>query len=147
MGSKSIFFTLPSDLWFITYESVKASDSDCEALSSVDVVPVTQDEYNKVRKNPFRGANNRRALRLDLADGVVEIVSTYTVSSYYLRYVRRPKPIILTDLSGTGLTINEETQPMTCELHEVLHPRILDGAVSMAIQSRIKTSATNNNSK
>jgi hypothetical protein len=96
-----------------------------------------------VKKNPFRGANSRRALRLDLADGVVEIVSTYTISSYYLRYLRRPQPIILTDLSGTGLTINNKTGPLDCELHEALHNKILDGAVTMALQSKIKTTSSN----
>lgn len=145
MGSNSKFFTLPSDVWFITYESIAASDSKCEALSNIEVVPVTQDEYHKVKKNPFRGANSRRALRLDLADGVVEIVSTYNISSYYLRYLRKPQPIILTDLSGTGLTINNKTGPLGCELHEALHNKILDGAVTMALQSKIKT--TNSNSK
>ena len=57
MESNSKFFTLPDDLWFITYESVRVSDPKCENASMMGVYPVRQDEYHKIRKNPFRGAN------------------------------------------------------------------------------------------
>ena len=134
IDSKSKFFTLPEDLWFITYESVDVSDSKCEDMKTMEVVPVTQDEYHKIKKNPFRGANNRRSLRLDLSDGVVEIVSKFTVSSYYLRYLRKLKPIILIDLPD-GMTIENETSASDCKLHEALHHRILDGAVRLALQA------------
>lgn len=135
VDSSSKFFTLPEDLWFITYESVNITDGKCEGSSSLDVYPVRQDEYRKIRKNPFRGANDRRALRLDLSDSVIEIVSTYTVDKYYVRYLRRPKPIILEDLPN-GLTVNGENKETECELHDALHQKILEIAVSMALQSK-----------
>ena len=74
VDSNSKFFTLPNGsgelpaVWFITYESVKVSDGKCENMTTQDVYPVRQDEYHKLRKNPFRGANDRRALRLDLSE-------------------------------------------------------------------------------
>ena len=80
--STSKFFTLPKDLWFITYESVDLEKGKCESHSSMEVVPVRQDEIHKIKKNPFRGANDRRALRLDLSEGNVEIVCKYPVSEY-----------------------------------------------------------------
>lgn len=132
-GSK--FFVLPEDAWYITYEAVNLSDAKCSAYSPMDVYPVTQDDYHKTKRNPFRGANDRRALRLDLADRVVEIVSKYTVSSYYLRYLKKPRPIILVDLSD-GLSIEGESEKSECELHEGLHRKILDLAVRYAL-SRI----------
>ena len=135
MESSSKFFTLPDDLWFITYESVMVSDSKCENMSSLGVFPVRQDEYHKIRKNPFRGANNRRALRLDLSDNVIEIISSLTVASYYVRYLRKLKPIILVDLPD-GLTINNISEATDCELHESLHQRILEMAVRMALRSK-----------
>jgi hypothetical protein len=135
MGSNSKFFTLPKDLWFITYEQVNVSDAKCEGSSTLDVVQVTQDEYHKIKRNPFRGASGRRALRLDLADGVVEIVCKYPVESYYLRYLVKVNPIILINLTD-GQTINDESMAMECELPEVLHQRILERAVLMALQSR-----------
>lgn len=138
VDSKSKFFTLPNDTWYITYEAVNLSDAKCSAYSPMDVYPVTQDDYHKTRRNPFRGPNNRRALRLDLADGVVEIVSKYTVSSYYVRYLRKPSPIILVDLTG-GLTIEGEKKKAECELHEGLHQRILELACRLALQRRSKS--------
>lgn len=135
MDSKSKFFTLPDDLWFITYEDVTTSDGGCGNGGKMDVYPVTQDEYLKIKRNPFRGANNRRALRLDLADGVVEVVCKYNVTSYYIRYIRKPSPIILEDLPD-NLTIEGSNCSTPCELHEALHQRILERAVRLALQSK-----------
>ena len=140
IDSKSKFFTLPSDLWFITYESVLLTEGKCESHTTMQVVPVTQDEYHRIRKNPFRGANDRRALRLDLGDDNVEIVCKYEVSKYYIRYLKKLTPIILVDLPN-GLTIGhtdsfEGNTETPCELHEGLHQRILERAVQMALQSK-----------
>lgn len=144
IDSNSKFFTLPDDLWFITYESVTLDeDAPCGAGSRLDVIPVRQDEYNKIRKNPFRGANNRRALRLDLSDGVIEIVSKFTVTKYYIRYMRKLRPIILANL-GNDASIRGVSEVTECELPETLHQRILDRAVMMALQSR---GYTNNENK
>lgn len=134
VSSTSKFFTLPENLWFITYEAAMVNDHKCGEIS-MDVLPVTQDEYHKIKRNPFRGANERRALRLDLADGVIEIVCKYTVEKYYIRYVKRPNPIILTSL-GDDLRIDGENTVSGCELHEALHQRILEDAVRLALQSR-----------
>lgn len=136
VDSKSKFFTLPSDLWFITYESVLLTEGKCENHTTMQVVPVTQDEYHKVKKNPFRGANDRRALRLDLSNDVVEIVCKYEVSEYYLRYLKKLKPIILEDLPNE-LTIGGIGEETTSEVHEGLHQKILELAVQMALQSKL----------
>lgn len=144
IDSNSKFFTLPEELWFITYESVKVSDSNCDAMSTLDVYPVTQDEYRKIRRNPFRGANNRRALRLDLSDGVIEIVSKYTVTEYYLRYLRKLQPIVLINL-GNEQSIEGVSTVSECKLPETLHQRILDRAVLLALQSRGYIREQNNN--
>lgn len=135
MDSKSKFFTLPEDVWFITYEAVDYVGGKCAGVKSMEVVPATQDEYHRLKKNPFRGANDRRALRLDLADGVVEIICKYEVTDYYLRYLRRIKPIILIDLPD-NLTIDDTNIATECEIHEELHQRILELAVQMAVQSK-----------
>lgn len=135
IDTTSKFFTLPLDVWFITYEAVSVAGEDvCGGSSVLDVIPVTQDEYHKVKRNPFRGANKRRALRLDLADGVIEVVCKYPITTYYVRYIRKPKPIILVDLPD-GLKIENENKASGCELHEALHQKILEGAVMLALQS------------
>ena len=133
--SNSKFFTLPENLWFITYEKALCAGESCKMKASQDVYPVRQDEYNKLKNNPFRGANGRRALRFDLSEGNVEIISKFGVTSYYLRYIRKVKPIILENLPNE-LKIGGVSNISECELHEALHQRILELAVQMALQSK-----------
>ena len=125
-------------VWFITYESVKVNGSRCGDGYVQEVIPATQDEVHRLRKNPFRGLNNRRALRLDLKEGLVEIISKFTVTEYYVRYLRKPKPIVL-EVMPDGLSVDGEVNPRGCELHEALHQRVLEGAVEMAVRSRAGT--------
>ena len=134
--SNSKFFTLPADLWFITYEGVIISNGKCEDSTSIDVYPVRQDEYHKIKKNPFRGANDRRALRLDLSEGNVEIISKYTVTKYYLRYLRKLKPIVLQNFTNEGVSVDGVSTATDCELPSFLHQRILEGAVMLALRSK-----------
>lgn len=142
------FFTLPYNLWFITYESVNVNKGEkkCGGEASIDVVPVRHDEYQKIKRNPFRGVNDRRALRLDLSDGVVEIVCKYPITNYYIRYIRETTPIILVDLP-CGMSIKECNHVTECHLHTALHQKILDVAVRMALQSKGLLKEDNKNNK
>ena len=135
LESKSKFFTLPEDLWFITMESVVVDNGKCGAETIMKVYPVKQDEYQVIRDNPFRGVNDRRALRLDLSEGNVEIICKYMIAIYYIRYIKKVPPIILEDLPN-DLTIEGKSEASNCILHEALHQKILDRAVQLALQSR-----------
>lgn len=140
ISKNSYFFSIKNEkppVWYIVYEAVKLSNEEegCMKGGTLDVVPARHDEYNRLKKNPFRGANKRRALRFDLSDGEIEIVCKYKVAEYHLRYLRKPAPIVLVDgmsVSGSEAT---ESNP-ACELHEALHQQILDLAVMLALQSR-----------
>lgn len=138
LSNKSVFFKLPDDLWFITYEAVNLKDDELRCMdgSNILVLPVTQDEYHRIKKNPFRGPNERRAIRLDLSEKVVEIVSKYNIDSYLVRYLARPKPIILSKLPD-NLSINGVSDKTECELNPVIHRAILERAVKLAIISKV----------
>ena len=136
VDSKSKFFTLPDNLWFITYEAVAVEGDECMQGFSLMVIPVRQDEYQKLKKNPFRGANDRRALRFDLSENNVEIVCKYPVTQYYVRYLRKLQPIVLADFRNDGVTVNGVAVPTECELHESLHRDILERAVVRVLQSK-----------
>jgi hypothetical protein len=138
LSKSSVFFELPDDLWFITYESVNLKDDrlGCRSGENISVIPITQDEYHRIWKNPFRGTNERRALRLDLSGKIVEIVSKYNVESYLVRYLSRPVPIILTNLAD-DLSINDISIKTECELNPVIHRAILERAVKLAIISKV----------
>lgn len=131
----SEFFELPHDLWFITYEAVNVMSSKCGKMIQQDILPVTQDEYHKIKRNPFRGLNGRRALRLDMSDNIIEVISQEPIDSYYLRYLKKLTPIILIDLPD-GLTIEGRSSATPCKLHESLHRKILDRAVNLAVRSK-----------
>lgn len=65
---------------------------------------------------------------------IVELIGRFVSGiKYMIRYIRRPKPIILIDLNGTNsLTINGFTNVTECELPEELHEEILQRAVELA---------------
>ena len=133
--STSTFFTLPDDLWFITLESVILDNGKCKYETYMKVYPTKQDEYLNIKDNPFRGANDRRALRLDLSEGNVEIICKYMIATYYIRYIKKVPPIILEDLPN-DLSIKGKNEASDCILHEALHQKILERAVQIALQSK-----------
>ena len=139
LSNNSVFAVLPDDLWFITYESVALNgDTPCINGKEIQVVPVTQDEYHRIKGNPFRRQNSRRALRLDVGNSMVELISDEDIRSYLVRYMSRPEPIILLDLPEE-LSINNVNEKTECKLNPGLHRTILEIAVNMAIKSRVSS--------
>lgn len=132
----SVFYSLPEDLWFITYESVKLKDDrlGCLNNSEVPVIPVTQDDFFNIKNNPFRGPGKTRVLRLDTASHIVELVSKYNINNYLVRYLSKPSPIVLEDLED-GLSIDGVSNKTECKINPILHKRILTAAVELAKQS------------
>ena len=133
ISTNSVFYQLPNDIWFITYESVILRDNnlDCKNGQEVIVKPVTQDEYHSISKNPFRGANDRRVLRL-LSDNKAELISKYRIESYLIRYLSKPEPIILDNLSTYRVTINGKSEITECKLNPAVHRILLNRAVQLA---------------
>ena len=130
----SVFYEIPTDVWFRTYEAVTFSDDKlgCANGTTGLVKPVTQDEYYTLNRNPFKGPNERRVLRLDVSDRIIEVVSVYFIDSYYIRYLVKPDPIILDDLTQYDTSINGESGISECKLNPVLHRAILNRAVLLA---------------
>lgn len=129
----SIFFKLPEDLWFITYESVEFEDENlkCPNNIGIPVIPTTLDSYHRIKENPFRKDNERRVLRLDSIGNLVELISRYNISRYLVKYLSKPTPIILSDLDN-GISINGISEKTECKLNSSLHRAILERAVDLA---------------
>ena len=136
MSNTSKFFKLPEAVWFITYESALLKDETlgCKNNTVVEVVPIRQDEYNRVKNNPFRGPSDRRVLRIDAGSSLIELISKYNIDSYFIKYLSKPKPIILVTIADDKLSIDNETQSMGCSLNKALHRPILERAVALAIK-------------
>ena len=71
-------------------------------------------------------------------DKIVELITPYDIKNYKIRYIKYPKPIIISSLSttfpGEGLSINGFTNIQQCELDQEIHPEILDRAVELALR-------------
>ena len=143
LSKDSVFFEIPQDTWFITYEVAFLKDSRLGCLDGIEasVVPLPQDDLYRAKDNPFRGPSKDRVLRLDIKSDLAELISKYNVDRYLMRYISQPTPIILVDLPD-GLSINGVSTESECELNPVVHRAILERAVQLAIIS--KTQLTGN---
>ena len=138
LDTRSVFITLPEDLWFRTGETATIIDDSYKChldnLREVTVLPVTKDTFVRTKRSPFRGPNEKRILRLDSTNKQVELISNYEIYSYTIRYLSRPEPIILVQLPQ-GLTIGGKASPQTCLLNTAIHRAILSKAVLIAKSS------------
>ena len=138
------FYTIPNDLFLIVNEKVKITSNDCYNGKTITVRPVSYDEYDVQIDNPFEKPYEKLAWRLDLSNvnntKVVEIISPYNISGsleYQIRYIKYPKPIIITNLNtafpSDNLTIDEIFTETSCELNTEICREILDRAVLLAL--------------
>lgn len=135
LSETSTFYMLPEDLWFITYEAVNYKDSEVTCNNKgVSVIPITQDEYHRIKNNPFRGTSKKRVLRID-HNNMVELIANYNIDSYFIKYLSKPTPIILVELPS-NISINGEINQTECKLNPVLHRAILNRAVTLALASK-----------
>ena len=129
----SLSVKLPGDLMMAINEIVKVARGD-KQNTILQVIPLKFDEYTRLMSKPFKRPLKYQAWRLinsniknkaDLIVGPVDVISSYT-----LRYIRRPKPIIVSDLDD--LTIDGNSIKADCELDPILHEEILQRAVELA---------------
>lgn len=130
--STNIELDYPDNFLYILKEYANINTT-CKSNNRVDVLPITQDEYNEVVGNPFRGSKSK-VLRLE--ENKIKLITDLPIISYTMTYLSNPSPIILVDLPN-GLTINNESKKSTTiETSESIHREILDKAVQLAIQSK-----------
>lgn len=142
LTDKSYLIPIFDDVMYIIYEAVRLKDDSlgCYSGTVVNVQPITHDEYNKIKDNPFRGPTRYKALRLDTNDeqptNCVEIISKYSCDEYIVRYLKKLNPIILVDLDDSNVSIDGKTKKKDCELNSILHEYILERAVDMALRTK-----------
>lgn len=142
LTDKSYFVPILDDVMYIIYEAVRLKDDSlgCYSGTVINVQPITHDEYNKIKDNPFRGPTRYKALRLDTNNSkptnCVEIISKYSCDEYIVRYLKKLNPIILVDLDDSNVSIDGKTKKQDCELNSILHEYILERAVDMALRTK-----------
>ena len=134
---KSYKVEIEDSVLFMIYEQCTLSDeNNCINGRIVSVVPTIHDDLDKVLKNPFKSPNNRKVIRLDF-DNKIELISKYNISNYKVRYLKKPNPIILVKLED--LNIDKKQEVSNGETNPILHERIVQRAVQLAVQSKVKS--------
>lgn len=136
---KSYKVEISNDILFMIYEQCTLSDeNNCINNKIVSVVPTIHDDLDKVLKNPFKSPNSRKVIRLDF-DNKIELISKYNISNYKVRYLKKPNPIILVALEDNLSINNGDTKISNGETNPILHERIVQRAVQLAVQSKVKS--------
>ena len=134
---------LPEELYLIVREdAIISDDSFCNGTLLADVKPMTFDEFNIQRRNPFKNPDHKTIWRLDHhsidSKNAVELISKYKIENYIVDYLMYPTPIILTDLQedypNDNLTIDGFSNKMECMLNQGIHREIIDRAVELALR-------------
>ena len=110
------------------------------------VIPISYKEYDREMSKAYAQPLKKQIWRLfqnnqSGFDIYSEIIPNVNLSGsimdmvYKVRYVRRPNPIVLTDLPN-GLSIDGETIATDCELNPILHMDILNKALEIAVATR-----------
>lgn len=139
MDDRSLLFLMPNDMLFALNEVCEITENNINRL--VNVVPISFIEYSRLISKPYKRPLKNQCWRLISSssekDRVFELILPFgsiVPGSYRIRYISRPAPIILVDLSTEypGLSINGITSVTECELDPSIHYEILQRAVELA---------------
>lgn len=125
---------LPTKMMYAINEMVEVTRGTEANKVLLQVVPIKFDEYSRLMCKPYKRPLKYQAWRLTNNDTVnkadIIVGPSDTLSKYTIRYVRRPNPVIISDLDG--LTIEGKSTTTECELDPILHEEILQRAVELA---------------
>lgn len=141
LDNRSILYQFPTDALFIINEQLIFSNN-----TERTVVPLSFAEYLRLMSKPYKEPlkyqvwrlmnkteSNTRLCELILS---TEDKKQKDEATYWVRYIRKPNPIILEDFTtaypGENISINNQSTPATCELDPILHEEILQRAVELA---------------
>ena len=130
--------TVPTDVLLFVNESLQVTRGG--ATVNLSVIPINYVEYTRQMSKPFKRPTHYQAWRLlNATQSTSTTVSSDiiagpndTINKYIARYVKRPRPIVLTNLSEEGVSIENVSTESTCELDPIIHEDILQRAVELA---------------
>lgn len=145
---RSILCSFPPDVLFIINESAKIIEKNTiyenkeekYDTRKINIVPISYDLYSKLISKPYKYPNKSQGWRLLFSNNNIytELILSPNslLEDYRIRYVRRPKPIILVNLNEEngfdGLSIDGESSASECELDPIIHKEIIQRAVEIA---------------
>lgn len=145
---RSEVYKLPDNVLMILQEKAKVLDRDIDTTHVV--IPIKYEEYDRLMAKPYAQPLKKQIWRLlqNNSTELVELIPRNNVSiqEYKVRYLRRPKPIVLVNLSvgeySEELNINGVSTVSECELNPIIHMDILLRAVELAFNRRALTTPT-----
>lgn len=150
VDSRSQIFEFPSgSALLIISESctVQVSESNSDKKILCNVVPINFQEYQRLITKPYKYPTKNQVWRIiesnQLSNALTgasttglyaELIKDKPIVSYTIRYLKKPNPIILTNLADnySDVTIEGKTAITECELDSLIHPEILQRAVELA---------------
>ena len=121
IDSRGQIVSLPTNLMISLNEKFIINNKTID-IAQYQVIPITLAEYQRLMSKPSNDPLKRQVWKLmgnsSSGNGSVEIIShwkdlrgTDSANKLVIRYIRKPYPIILEDISRQGLTINNQTRP------------------------------------
>ena len=135
---RSKLYKMPSDILIMLNETGINTVDEVKRL--ISIIPMNYEEYSRLMSKPYKQPLKNQGWRLFQSTGGVDFISEVvikynsTLTDYKIRYVRRPKPIILANLTDeySNVSIDGKTVITECELDPIIHPEILQRAVELA---------------
>lgn len=135
---RSKLYKMPKDILFMLNETGISTVDGVKRL--ISIIPMNYEEYARLMSKPWKQPLKNQGWRLFQSTGGVDFISEVvikydsTLTDYKIRYVKRPKPIILANLADEYSNVSiEGIKTITeCELDPILHPEILQRAVELA---------------
>lgn len=146
IDNRGCLFNFPED-YFLSINEVIRDDESSNKLYSV--ASISYSDYQRLMTKPYAYPPKRVAWRLFIGTiqktledttkvtvPVAEIIGKFVGNSdnwnYTLRYVKKPNPIILINLTDDDLSIEGKKTETPCEFPSQLHQEILERAVTLA---------------
>lgn len=135
---RSQLYKMPQDILLMLNETGINTVDGVKRL--ISIIPMNYEEYARLMSKPWKQPLKNQGWRLfqstDGVDFISEVVIKYnsSLTDYKIRYVKRPKPIILANLADeySNVSIEGINTITECELDPILHPEILQRAVELA---------------
>lgn len=128
---------IENDIFMLINEKVEVvrHTGGQDKLTKLVVVPIGYTEYSRLMSKAYKRPIKNQAWRLfDTSDGYrkseIIIGPNDTISSYTIRYVKRPRAIRLDDFDDVSIGGGREAQ--CCELDPILFPEIIQRGCELA---------------
>ena len=144
IDDRSTVWSFPTDMFIAINEAIKTTND-----KRLQVIPLKYDEYTRLMSKPYKRPLKNQGWRLINSGAVaadsgtgrgtatkyVEIITNSwdSISTYSIRYIKTPSPILLADFTADGLSIDgQSTKSPKIDIDPILHEDILQRAVELA---------------